>query len=99
MARKLKIPTSKKREKLYLFTFENENMQKQIDVKSHIELFSNREITVECCQGILDYNSDYIKLRLAKGNVILFGKSLYVSSFEANTIRIKGELHSIEFCV
>ena len=99
MTKKLKIPTNKRRERLYLFKFEDEKPENQIEIKSHIELFSNREITVERCLGILDYNSDYIKLRLAKGNVILFGNGLYVSSFETNTIRIKGEIRSLEFCV
>lgn len=99
MARKLKIPISKKREKLNLFTFEDVENDIDYNIKSHIEIFSDKEITVECCQGILDYNNDYIKLRLSKGNVILFGKGLYISCFECNVIRIKGKLLSLEFCM
>ena len=99
LARKLKIPITKKREKLHLFSFEDIPSDIDYNIKSHIELFSNKEITVECCQGILDYNNDYIKLRLSRGNVILFGKELYVSCFESNVIRIKGKLLSLEFCM
>ena len=99
MVRKLKIPINKRKEKMHLFTFEDESCEIDYNIKSHIELFSNKEITVECCQGILDYNNDYIKLRLTKGNVILFGKELYVSCFESNVIRVKGKLHSLEFCM
>jgi len=99
LARKLIIPTTKKREKLHLFNFEEVQCDTTHNIKSHIELFSDEEITVECCKGILDYNNEYIKLRLSKGNVILFGKGLYVSCFEDSTIRIRGKLSSLEFCM
>lgn len=99
MAKKLKIPTSKKREKPQIFFFnKSDDTQKTIGIKSHIELFSNEEITVEGCRGILDYNEQYIKLRLIKGGVILFGDTLLVTFFENSTIRIKGKISALEFC-
>lgn len=96
MAKKFKIPTNKKRERLHLFNFEDE-CEKSCDIKSHIEFFANREATVEGCKGILDYDSNYIKLRLLRGSVILFGKKISVSFFEGSTIRIKGDFSSLEF--
>lgn len=98
MSKKLKIPTTKKREKLRLFSFED-NKEISPNIKSHIEIISNEEITVEMCRGILDYNEGYIKLRLLKGGVIIFGNSLYITYFENGIIRIKGKFTSVEFCV
>lgn len=100
MAKKLRIPTDKKRTKVHLFSFEDKT-EKQVsaDIKSHIELFSNEEITVEMCRGILDYNEEYIKLRLLKGGLVIFGNGLCITYFENSTIRIKGVFTSLEFCV
>lgn len=99
MAKKLKIPISKKREKPQMFFFHKEDdVQEKVIVKSHIELFSNEEITVDGCRGILDYNEQYIKLRLIKGGVILFGETLSVTFFENGAIRIKGKISALEFC-
>ena len=100
MSKKLKIPASKRTQKLRLFSFEDkEDIAVSPDVKSHIEIISNEEITIEMCRGILDYNEEYIKLRLLKGGVILFGSDLYITYFENGIIRIKGKFTSVEFCV
>lgn len=100
MSKKFKFPSKHKKAKLHLFSFE-EDKEKMLrkEVQAHIELFCNREITIEGCLGIFEYKEDYIKLRLLKGSVILCGKSFYVAAFENKIIRIKGIISSVEFCV
>ena len=99
MTKKLKIPSSKKREKPQIFFFKKQDEKSNMaDIKSHTELYSNEEITIEGCRGILDYSEQYIKLRLLKGGIILFGDTLCITFFENGVIRIKGKISSLEFC-
>ena len=63
-----------------------------------VEILSNNEMLIEGCEKILDYNSDYIKLKLAKIALIVFGKDFKVLSFEENQIKISGSILSLEFC-
>lgn len=63
-----------------------------------VEIFSNNQTLIEGCEKILDYNSDYIKLKLDKISVIFFGLDLKVISFEDKQIKIDGKIISLEFC-
>ena len=67
--------------------------------KSRIELFSNREMILEGCLGVMQFNDNYIKLSLKGGNLILYGKSFDISGFSQNTITVRGYIESIEFCL
>ena len=97
MAKKFKIPSSHKKPKLHLFSFQEERSRS--DIKSYIELFSNREIAIDGCQGVVDYKSDYIKLRLSKGSVTVCGEGFSIINFENKIITVKGKISSLEFCV
>jgi len=97
VAKKFKIPSKHEKPRLHLFSFEDE--KPKYDTKSYIELISNREITLEGCQGVAEYKADYIKLRLLKGNLIICGEGFSIASFENKNITIKGKISSIEFCV
>lgn len=65
----------------------------------HIELFSNREITVDGCCGVFEYAENYIKLNLGRGALILCGTDFDIVLFENRTITVKGSISSVEFCV
>ncbi len=68
-------------------------------IKSYrVEILSNDEMLVEGCRKILDYNSDYIKLKLEKTSLIVFGRDFKVISFEDRQIKISGTIISLEFC-
>lgn len=73
--------------------------EKNLILTPHIELFSDREITVEGCLGVFEYREDYIKLKLPKGSLTLCGEELSVICFENKTISIGGKLSSLEFCI
>ena len=66
---------------------------------SHTEFFSNKRVIIEGCFGILDYQENYIKLKLKKGFVCFSGTKFLISSFEDEKIDIKGNFLTIEFCV
>lgn len=99
MAKKFKIKSEKPKEKWRIFNCSDPLIEKEMLLGPHLELFGNREVVVEGCMGIWDYSDSYLKLKLQKGALILCGTSFDIISFENATIRIKGSISSVEFCV
>lgn len=99
MSHKLKIEKTKKRVKTRLFTDADELLQAGMLRGAHIELFSNREMTVEGCCGVYEYTDGYIRLNLGRGALILSGSGFDIVSFEERTIVIRGSISSLEFCL
>ena len=98
MAKKLKLPKSNKRLKWNLFG--NDDYSKDNFVfSSHIEIIGNKVIEIEGCEGVYEYATDYLKLRLRKGALVVCGKDFDIRSFENKTITVKGNITNIEFCV
>lgn len=91
--------SKKAKRRINFFECKEDILQRDFIRGAHIELFSNREITVEGCTGVLEYSNDYIKLNLGKGALILCGQSLDVLFFENDTITVRGKISSIEFCI
>lgn len=96
MSRKFKFVSKHKKPKLNLGYSEEE---KRSDFSSHIEIFSDNELIVEGCRGVFEYRSEYIKLKLKKGSVIVCGENFDIAYFEESTISIKGRITNLEFCV
>ena len=98
MSQKLNYEKGEKKKKRWnLNTAALENAEKMLG--SRIEMLSNREISVEGCQGVLEYNDCYLKLNLNKGALIILGTNLDITVFEGKTITVCGKISSIEFCV
>ena len=66
-------------------------------VGSHIELFSNKKILVEGCYGIIEYNENFVRINLSKGEVQIFGSKLDIFNMVSDTITVKGNIDNIEF--
>lgn len=64
---------------------------------SHIEIFSNKKITVEGCYGINEYNEDIVRVNMPKGEFIILGKNLEIKNMENKNITVCGVLISFEF--
>ena len=67
--------------------------------KSRIEVFSNKELILEGCLGVTQFNDNYVKLALKGGNLILYGKNFDISGFSEKTITVRGVIESLEFCI
>lgn len=65
----------------------------------HTEIFSNKKIIIEGCQNIIDYQNEYVKLKLKKGFLNITGTNFLITVFNHEKIEIKGNVSSIEFCV
>lgn len=88
-----------KKDKLNLFKYKEDFNASNNMAGPHIEMFSNKEVFVDGCGGILEYNDVYVKIRIKKGMIIISGTNIDIPVFEGKTITIKGTIDSIEFCV
>jgi sporulation protein YqfC len=94
----MKIEKSKKVSKWNLFGG-GDGFEEAVIKGPFIEIFSNTQIVIEGCGGVLEYNENYLKLRLASGALVLEGENFDVVSFENKTIFVKGKINSLEFAV
>ena len=99
MSKKFKFKSEKPKEKWRIFSCSDIGEEARRVGSAHIELFGNREITVEGCMGVFEYRDTYLKLKLPKGALILCGTCFDITAFEGTTITVKGNLSSLEFCV
>ena len=96
---KFRFDSKKKKAKInFLVCKEDVNESAPVN-GAHIEMFSNKQLIVDGCMGVIDYATDYLKIKLKKGSMIICGNSLYISVFENQTITVKGTVSSLEFCI
>ena len=96
---KFKFTTDKKRKSLNIFRYNDavDSVKKISGAK--IEMFSNREITVDGCRGIAEYSDVCAKIRITGGSMIISGKNLDIPIFDGPLITVTGTIETIEFCV
>lgn len=96
MAKKVKLPKHKAKEKLHFFDYNDTPSLSEVKT-AHIELFSNKRALVERCKGVFEYNETFIKLNLGGKSGIFTGKNLKISSLEGKNLVITGEIETINF--
>ncbi|MEG0371830.1 MAG: sporulation protein YqfC [Clostridium sp.] len=62
-----------------------------------IRMVGNREVVIENHSGILEYNTEVIKVRSALGCVILKGTGFHIKDINHEYIYILGNVDSLEF--
>lgn len=77
----------------------DEILNSEIISSAHTEIFSNKKIIIEGCQSIVDYQSDYIKLKVKKGFLNILGNGFIITGFDNEKIVVKGSVASVEFCI
>ena len=63
----------------------------------HIEIFGNKEATVEGCKGVLQYDDGIIRLNTGKYTVRFTGVNLSMTSLGFEQAVIKGRIMEVEF--
>lgn len=96
MGKKLKIEKNKKIEKWKIFGIAKE--EKDLTLSPNIEMLGNREIIIDGCEGVFEYSESYIKIKIKKGVLILYGSDLNIVCFENSFISLKGKIETLEFC-
>ncbi len=63
----------------------------------HLEMKSNREVILEGCKSIEEYDENMIKVKVKKMTVIFFGRNLEIKCMNYDSLVIEGFITSIEF--
>ncbi|MDR1564389.1 MAG: YabP/YqfC family sporulation protein [Oscillospiraceae bacterium] len=64
---------------------------------ARIEFSGNREVIVEGCKGILEYDDTTIRLNLGRESVRFLGKGLSIGAMSGKIAVIEGYINSMEF--
>ncbi len=62
-----------------------------------LQSLGNRELSVEGCKGILQYEQEEIRLNVGSGQVKVLGRNLSIPVLERNYVQIEGFIIQIEF--
>ena len=74
-----------------------ENFKKSRQKHSDIQITDNREIVLDGCRRVLEYNENHIKLELPSIGLSIVGIKLKMRNFSIGGVIIKGDIHSITF--
>ena len=99
MGKKYNIESQTKKDKWDLFGKAEALSELGVIGAPHMEIIGNTRLTLEGCYGVLDYNETYIKLKLQRGYLVLFGTGLQILLFENRLVTVKGKISSLEFGV
>ncbi len=64
---------------------------------ARIELAGNRELTVEGCAGITEYDENAVGLSLGALTMKVCGSGLLIRSFDQHCIVVSGRIAAVEF--
>lgn len=69
----------------------------ELNLQGHMEINGNREAVVEGCSGVLEYNSQVVRV-VTRGKTVRFtGRGLTIRSLTADALVVAGFITSIEF--
>lgn len=63
-----------------------------------IQIYGQSQIYIENYSGIIEYSFDKIKIKTKKGNIEIHGKSLIISYYSCEEMKIYGRIEGILFC-
>lgn len=70
-----------------------------MQMPSHMEINGNQEVIVEGCSGVLEYDTDVVRIKTAKLTVRFTGRGLVIKCLTADSLVVTGYLTGIEFGV
>lgn len=68
-----------------------------INVSPYLQFCSNREVTLDGCKGILEYQSEIIRINTNRMVVVFKGRGLNIKCLTASSVVISGYITSVEF--
>ncbi|NLG92122.1 sporulation protein [Caproiciproducens galactitolivorans] len=78
------------------------NIQKltaPLKMPSHMEINGNQEVIVDGCSGVLEYDTDVVRIKTGKLIVRFSGRGLVIKCLTADSLVVTGFLTGIEFIV
>lgn len=91
MPRKSKEEAEVKEKKLSFFS------ANAVKLLPYIELKSNREIVIDGCKGIVEYDTEIIRINTGNMVVALTGRGLNIKCLTTSSVVICGFITGIEF--
>jgi len=70
-----------------------------LSMPTHMEINGNTEAVVDGCSGILEYDTDVVRVRTGKQIVRFTGRGLTIKCLTADSLVVTGFLTGIEFLV
>ncbi len=64
---------------------------------AHFEMNSNREVIVEGCKGILQYDENLVRINTGKMVTSFCGRNLSIKCLTTDSLIVEGFITSIEF--
>ena len=74
-----------------------EDFKKSRQKQSDMQITDNKEIVLDGCRRVVEYNENHIKLELPSMGVSIVGMQLKMRNFSIGGVIIKGQIHSITF--
>ncbi len=74
-----------------------ENLKKSVNRHTDMQLTDNQELIIDNCAGMIAYDENLIKLRLAANCISVVGLNLRLKNYGATGIIINGNIKSISF--
>ena len=71
--------------------------QNMFESYSQVVLSGNREAVLDGCQGVVEYEDDFIKLKIGRQMVKFTGKNLQIKCMAGENVIIDGSILSLEF--
>ena len=68
-----------------------------MNISPYLEFSSNKEVTLDGCRGILEYQSEIIRINTNKMVVAFKGRGLNIKCLTASSVVISGYITSVEF--
>ena len=96
---KFRFKSKKPKRKIRLFRYTDALEKSRKLSGSKIEMMSNRELCLDGCRQICEYNDIYVKIKIQEGYITICGASLDIPVFDGPQITISGKIETIEFSV
>lgn len=65
--------------------------------KSDIQIFDFKDVFIEGCNGVVEYDENVIILSLSKKNVHISGFKLELFNYSKDGVEVSGDIRSISF--
>lgn len=68
-----------------------------VHMPTHMEINGNTEVVVEGCGGVLEYDTDVVRIKTGKMSVRFTGRGLVIKCLTADSLVVTGFIMGIEF--
>lgn len=74
-----------------------EEFKKSLQKHSDIQVTDDKEIVLDGCRRVMEYNENHIKLELSSIGISVVGMQLKMKNYSIGGVVINGHIHSITF--